>query len=178
MGGLLTRAEKVALVEQLTDQLQRAQAVVLADFRGLDVAATNELRSRLRKQGVEYRVIKNTLIRRAAAQAGIEGLDSLLEGPTALAFGYDDPVVPARELARFSKDFNQLRIKGGILQGRVIDTKEIQRLAELPSRDELLAKVVGGVQAPLYGLVGVLAATLRSFVYAVDALRRQREAEA
>jgi len=175
---LLTRAEKVALVEQLTEKLQRAQAVVLTDFRGLDVAATNELRARLRKEGVEYRVVKNTLIRRAAAQAGIEGLDSLLEGPTALAFGYDDPVVPARELARFAKDFNQLQIKGGILQGRVIDTKEIQRLAELPSRDELLAKVVGGVQAPLYGLVGVLTATLRSFVYAVDALRRQREAEA
>ncbi|PZN10431.1 MAG: 50S ribosomal protein L10 [Bacillota bacterium] len=175
---MLTRAEKVALVEQLTEKLQRAQAVVLTDFRGLDVAATNELRARLRKEGVEYRVVKNTLIRRAAAQAGIEGLDSLLEGPTALAFGYDDPVVPARELARFAKDFNQLQIKGGILQGRVIDTKEIQRLAELPSRDELLAKVVGGVQAPLYGLVGVLTATLRSFVYAVDALRRQREAEA
>lgn len=175
---MLTRAEKVALVEQLTEKLQRAQAVVLTDFRGLNVAATNELRARLRKQGVEYRVVKNTLIRRAAAQAGIEGLDSLLEGPTALAFGYDDPVVPARELARFAKDFNQLQIKGGILQGRVIDTKEIQRLAELPSRDELLAKVVGGVQAPLYGLVGVLTATLRSFVYAVDALRRQREAEA
>lgn len=175
---MLTRAEKVALVEQLTEKLQRAQAVVLTDFRGLDVAATNELRARLRKEGVEYRVVKNTLIRRAAAQAGIEGLDSLLEGPTALAFGYDDPVVPARELARFAKDFNQLQIKGGILQGRVIDTKEIQRLAELPSRDELLAKVVGGMQAPLYGLVGVLTATLRSFVYAVDALRRQREAEA
>lgn len=174
----MTRAEKEALVQQLAEKLQRAEAVVLADFRGLNVAATNDLRARLRQQGVEYRVIKNTLIRRAAAQAGIEGLDGLLEGPTALAFGYDDPVVPARELARFAKDFNQLQIKGGILQGRVIDSKEIQRIAELPSRDELLAKVVGGMQAPLYGLVGVLSATLRSFVYAVDALRRQREAEA
>ncbi|HEY8416157.1 MAG TPA: 50S ribosomal protein L10, partial [Thermaerobacter sp.] len=103
---MLTRAEKVALVEQLTEKLQRAQAVVLTDFRGLNVAATNELRARLRKQGVEYRVVKNTLIRRAAAQAGIEGLDSLLEGPTVVAFGYDDPVVPAREQARFAKDFN------------------------------------------------------------------------
>ena len=175
---MLTRAEKQALVEELAGKLQRAQAVILTDFRGLNVAATNELRSRLRREGVEYRVIKNTLIRRAASQAGIEGLDPLLEGPTAVAFGYDDPVAPARELSRFAKEFNQLQIKGGILEGRVIDPKEIQRLADLPSREELLAKVVGGVQAPLYGLVGVLAATLRSFVYAVDALRRQREAEA
>ena len=175
---LLNRAEKEALVEDLAGKLQRAQGVILTDFRGLNVAATTELRRRLRSQGVEYRVIKNTLIRRAAEQAGIEGLDALLEGPTALAFGFDDPVVAAKEIARFAKEFNQLQIKGGLLEGRVIGAKEVQRLADLPSRDELLAKVMGGMQAPLYGFVGVLAATLRSFVYAVDALRRQREAEA
>ncbi|ADU52382.1 LSU ribosomal protein L10P [Thermaerobacter marianensis DSM 12885] len=175
---MLTRAEKEALVEDLVGKLQRAQGVILTDFRGLNVAATSELRRRLRAQGVEYRVIKNTLIRRAAQQAGIEGLDALLEGPTALAFGYDDPVAPAKELSRFAKEFAQLQIKGGLLQGRVIGVKEVQALADLPSREELLAKVMGGMQAPLSGLVGVLAATLRSFVYAVDALRRQREAQA
>ena len=176
--GLLTRAEKEALVEELAGKLQRAQGVILTDFRGLNVADTNELRRRLRTQGVEYRVVKNTLIRRAATKAGIDGLDPLLEGPTALAFGYDDPVAPAKELSQFAKDHSQLKIKGGLLAGRVIGVEEIQRLADLPSRDELLAKVMGGIQAPLYGLVGVLAATLRSFAYAVDALRRQREAQA
>ncbi|HEY8552752.1 MAG TPA: 50S ribosomal protein L10 [Thermaerobacter sp.] len=175
---MLTRAEKEALVEELAGKLQRAQGVILTDFRGLNVADTNELRRRLRAQGVEYRVVKNTLIRRAAAKAGIDGLDPLLEGPTALAFGYDDPVAPAKELSQFAKEHSQLQIKGGLLAGRVIGVQEIQRLADLPSRDELLAKVMGGIQAPLYGLVGALAATLRSFAWAVDALRRQREAQA
>lgn len=175
---LLNRAQKEALVEDLAGKLQRAQGVILTDFRGLNVAATTELRRRLRAQGVEYRVIKNTLIRRAAEKAGIEGLDPLLEGPTALAFGFDDPVVAAKELSRFAREYNQLQIKGGLLDGRIIGVKEVQQLADLPSREELLAKVMGGMQAPLYGLAGVLAATLRSFVYAVDALRRQREAQA
>lgn len=175
---MLTRAQKEALVQELTEKLQRAQSVVFTDFRGLNVADTNQLRSQLRRAGVEYRVIKNTLVRRAAQAAGIDGVDTLLEGPTALAFGYDDPVTPVRELTRFAKDFSQLQIKGGILEGRLIGQGELQRLADLPSKDELLAKVLGGMKAPLSGLAGAFSATLRSWLYVLEALRQQREAQA
>lgn len=175
---MATRAEKTQQVRELVDKLQQAQGVVLVDFRGLTVAENGELRRRLRQYGVEFKVVKNTLARRAARQVGLEGGDGVFEGPTAMAFAYQDPVIPAKELTRFSKEVGKLQIKAGILGKRFVEADAVEKLAALPPREELLAKVVGGAAGPLYGFAAVTSGLLRKFVYAVDALRRERESAA
>lgn len=172
------RPEKVQQVEELTEKLSASEAVVLVDFRGLSVGESNELRRRLSEAGVEFRVVKNTLTLRAANQLGIEGLEEILHGPTAAAFALQDPVAPAKELTRFAKEFQKLTVKAGILGAKVVDAAEVQRLADLPSKEELLARVVGGASGPLYGFAAVTSGLLRKFAYALEDLRRQREGAA
>src|SRR5690606_1710633 len=121
------REEKQKQVAELAEKLERAQAVILVDFRGLTVLQSSELRNRLRPHGVEFKVVKNTLARRAAQQVGLEGVDQVFEGPTAMAFAYHDPVAPARELTRFNRETGMPQIKGGILGGRFVDVDEIGR---------------------------------------------------
>jgi len=169
------REEKQKQVAELAEKLERAQAVILVDFRGLTVLQSSELRNRLRPHGVEFKVVKNTMARRAAQQVGLEGVDQVFEGPTAMAFAYHDPVAPARELTRFNRETGMPQIKGGILGGRFVDVDEVNRLATMPSRDELIGKVVGGFAAPLYGLAAVTSGLLRNLVYVVDAVRRAKE---
>ena len=175
-GRSVPRLEKVAQVEALAERFQRAQAVLAADYRGLTVKEMTDLRKRMREAGAELKVVKNTLARLAADQAQVEALKAYLEGPTVLAFGYDDPVAPAKILDQFSRQQKQLEIKGGVLNGAPLTAAGVQQLAQLPSREELLAQVLRGLQGPLYGLVGVLSGVPRALVYALDALRRQREA--
>jgi len=172
----LTREEKAAMVADLKARLAEAEVTVLTDFRGLDVATITELRRRIREAGGRYRVVKNTLTARAAREAGIQGLDEYLAGPVALAFGFGDPVAIPKVLTQFIREFRQLEIKGGILQGKVVPPGEIRALADLPPRETLLAQVVGGFQAPLAGLVGVLQGTIRKLVYALDAVREKKAA--
>lgn len=173
-----SRAEKEQIVEELRDKLSRAQSVILTDYRGLNVAESNQLRRQLRTSGVEFRVVKNTMTWRAAQALGLEELEEILKGPTALAFGYEDPVAPARELSRFARDHQQVKLKGGVMDGRILTLEEVKALAALPGREELLAKVAGSFAAPLSGMAFALSGLLRNFAYAVDALRRQKEAEA
>lgn len=172
----MPRPEKVARVQEIADRLRRAQAVVAADYRGLNVKSMSELRSQLRAAGVEVKVVKNTLARRASDEAQVEGLKSFLEGPTMLAFGYDEPTAPARILSQFSRQHQELQIKGGILNGAAMDVAGVMRLATLPGREELLAMALRALQGPIAGLVYALSGVPRSLVYALDALRRQREA--
>lgn len=172
----MARPEKVAVVEELAGKLQESAAAILTDYRGLNVKSMTELRAKLREAGVEYKVVKNTLTRLAAEKANVSGLDELLTGPTAIAFNKDDPVAPAKILTEFAKSNNALEIKGGILNGAVISVDEVKQLADLPSREELLATVLMRMQGPIYGLVYVLQGTLRSLVYALDAIRREKEA--
>ncbi len=172
------KAEKREVVESLKEKLQRAQGAVLTDYRGLNVAQMTELRRRLREAGIEYKVVKNTLTWRAAQEIGMLDLESYLKGPTAIAFGYDDPVVPAKTLSDFSKEHKELEIKAGILNGAVIDVSKVKELANLPSKDELLAKVAGGIKAPLAGFAFVTSGLLRSLVAVIDAVRTQREEQA
>lgn len=169
------RPEKVAEVEALEQRLRSASVVILTDYRGLTVSELNALRTRLREASVEYRVTKNTLLGRAAERAGVPGLVPLLTGPTAVAFGRDDPGAAARILQEFIRQYRKLEIKGGVVDGQVTGPDTVQALASLPSRMELVARVIGAVQAPLAGLVSVLAAPCRALVTALDALRRQRE---
>ena len=173
----MARPEKEAAVVEIQEKLQKSKAVVIADYRGLNVGEVTELRKKLREAGVEYKVAKNTLTSRAAKAAQIEGLDEYLTGPNAMAFGYNDVVLPAKILSTFAKDHKKLSIKGGILEGKVIDFNAVKALADLPSREVLLGQVAGVMQAPLRGLATVLSGPMRNMVYALEAVRKQKAGE-
>ncbi len=158
---MVLNQKKVESVDRIADKLSRSTIAVLADYRGLSVAEMNQLRRSLRELGIEYRVVKNTLARFAAEKAGRQGLAYLLEGPTAIAFGYGDVTEPPRSLANYLRTSKvPLRIKGALLGERVLTPEEVSLLATLPSRGELIAKLMGGLQAPLSGLLYVLIAPI------------------
>lgn len=169
--------EKAQVVTEIKEKFQESTGVVIADYRGMTVAQVTQLRSQLRQAGVEYRVLKNTLVRRAAHEVGIDGLDSFLEGPTAVAFSAD-PVAPAKVLSDFAKGVKTFTIKGGVVEGKVIDPEGVKALADLPSREELLAQVLRGMQAPLAGMVNVLQGPIRKMGYALEEVRKLKEAQA
>ncbi|UCE18497.1 MAG: 50S ribosomal protein L10 [Gemmatimonadota bacterium] len=171
----MLKAEKERIVQELSDKFQRAQGVYLADFTGLDVASITELRHKLRSASVELRVVKNTLARLAVDEAGVSELKDLFEGPTCLAFGYDDPVVPARLLVDFAKDRELPKIRSGLLEGRVLTADEISEVANLPSKEELLAKIATLARNPLVAFVSRWQGFLQKLVATVDALRIEKE---
>ena len=171
----MARPEKVAVVEELKDKLTRAQAVVLTDYRGLNVQDITELRKQLREAGVEYKVAKNTLTTLAANETDLSELTQYLTGPTAIAFGYDEPVSVAKVLSEFARTHKALEIKGGVLEGRVIGADEVQALADLPSREELLGMVARAMQGPIAGMAIALQGIVRSLAYALNAVREQKE---
>lgn len=171
----MPRPEKVAAVQEIADKLRRGQCVVLADYRGLNVKEMTELRRRLREVGVEFKVVKNTLTQIAANEVEVEGLGPILEGPTAVAFGYDDPVAAAKAMNEFAKQNDRLQLKGGVLNGQVIDTDAVKALADLPPREVLIAQVLRGMQSPIAGLANVLQGTLRNLVYVLEAVRKEKE---
>lgn len=171
----MPRPEKVRIVNELSEKLSATQSVVFADYRGLNVKEVTELRKKLREAGVEYKVVKNTLARLAAEKAEVGGVDQYMTGPTAIALGMKDPVAPAKILSEFAKTHKNLEIKGGVLQGKAIGLDEVKSLADLPSREVLLAKMLGSMQAPISGFVSVLSGTIRSLVYALDAVRKAKE---
>jgi large subunit ribosomal protein L10 len=173
----MANQEKEALVSDIKQKLETSKTVVLADYRGLNVAEVTELRKKMREAGIDYKVLKNTMTSRAAKAANIEGLDQYLSGPIALAFSYNDYTAPAKILSEFAKNHKNLELKAGILDGKVIDFEAVKNLADLPSREVLLGKVAGMLQAPIRGLVTVLAGPLRNFAYAVEAIRKQKAGE-
>ncbi|MDD4335062.1 MAG: 50S ribosomal protein L10 [Desulfotomaculaceae bacterium] len=172
-----SKAEKERIVQEMKEKFESSQAAVLADYRGLNVAEATKLRRRLREADCELKIAKNTLVSLAAAQTGLEELKPFLEGQVAIAFGAD-PVAPAKILSGFIKEIKKMEIKAGVLEGKVIDVREVKELAELPSREVLLAKILGGMQTPLYGFANVLQGTLRSLVYTLEAVRKVRAEEA
>lgn len=170
--------QKAPVVQAIREKIEASQSLVLTDYRGLNVSEVTELRVKLREAGVEFKVLKNTLTKRAAAEVGLEGLDPYLEGPTAIAFGMSDAVAPAKVLSEFAKAHKNLEIKAGVVDGKVIDVDGVKALADLPSREVLLAQVLGGMQTPMYGFAGSLAGVLRKFAYALNAIKEQKEAQA
>ena len=170
----MLKSEKVAVVDAIIAALKSAETYYLVDFRGLSVAEAMDLRGRLRQSGATLTVVKNTLARRAAAEVGLQGLETLLQGPTAITFCADDPVAPAKTLQGFIKEKKKLAIKGGYMQHRVLAAAQVEQLASLPTREELIAKVVGGIAAPLYGLANVLTGPVRGLVVALDQIREQK----
>lgn len=161
--------KKVQEVEEITDLLQRATLAILTDYRGLTVSDLQGLRAQLRPHQSGIRVVKNTLTGIAAERAGMSDMRPLLAGPTALVTAEADPVQTAKIVSDFARTSRILQVKAGVLEGQVIPAAEVERLATLPPREVLLARVVGGVQAPLYGLVGVLSGTIRSLQFVLQA---------
>ncbi len=159
--------EKQLAVDEISAKLRESSATVVADYRGLNVAQVTELRKQLREAGIEFQVLKNSLVRRATASAELTELDQVLTGPTAIAFSKDDAVAPAKILNDFAKKNDKLEIKGGVVEGRVVDMAQIKALAELPSREGLLSMLLSVLQAPM-----------RNFALAVKAVAEKQEQQA
>lgn len=170
---MAVREDKVDAVAQLTDQFRAASATVMTEYRGLTVAELKQLRREL-GAGADYTVTKNTLAKRAAQQAGIDGLDPLFTGPTALAFVSGDPVAAAKSLRDFGKAHPALVIKGGVFEGRAIGAEEVGRLADLESREVLLAKLAGAMKANLSKAAAVLQAPLSKSARLLAALQEKK----
>lgn len=169
----MKRNEKERLVAELKDKLEGASALYYTDFTGLNVKKMTDLRRRFRKAGVEYVVIKNTLALRAVNESGLTG--ERLRGPTGIVVG-KDAVAAAKVLADFAKEFEQKpEIKGGMLDGKSIDTAQVKKLASLPSREQMLAELGAGMQSPIASLIGAMNGLMGMFAGALEALRTQRE---
>jgi large subunit ribosomal protein L7/L12 len=169
------RPEKARAVDELADKLDRSQMVVLTDYRGLSVTEMNGLRERLRQVGAEYQVTKNTLTRFAAERTGRSGLLEALEGPTAIAFGYEDPAPLAKSLNDYLRTSRILTVKVGLIGERRLTSDDLSRLADLPPRDTLLGQTLGSVVAPLSAFLMVLTATLQNVIGVLEARRQQIE---
>ena len=161
--------KKRATVAQLRDKLSRSPLIMLTDYRGLNVSEITALRRSLEKAGAGYHVVKNTLLLLALQAEGIEGLESLLDGPTAVAFSYDDAVAAAKALTTAVKALPKVKIKGAWMEGKALDVNALRALAALPPRQVLLGQVAGTIQAPVSSLVNGLAGILRQLLYALKA---------
>jgi large subunit ribosomal protein L10 len=170
------RSEKEAVVAEVRTKLDESDAVIITEYRGLSVTALAELRRELRKAGCEYRVYKNTLARFAAREAGVDGLDTLLVGPTAMAFVKGDVAAVAKSLKEYAKANPLLVIRGGAVAGKAVSAKDVDVLAELPSREVMLSQFAGMLQAPLVKTAGLLQALPRNMAYGLKALVDQKSA--
>jgi large subunit ribosomal protein L10 len=170
-------AQKAKKIDVLSDQLGRANLTIVADYRGLTVSDLQTLRGNLRSFGAEFHIAKNTLTRIAATNAGIEGLDSILEGPTALVLAYEDIVGPSKAISDFARISRILSVKGGVMNQKFIPASDVEAVASLPPREVLLAKLVGLLQSPMARTVGVLSGPSRSFAYLMQARVNQLGSE-
>ena len=172
------KAQKAATVADLTARLEATSTAVLADYRGMTVGQMRDLRTKLRGGGIEMVVVKNTLARRAAKAAGYEPLNAELVGPIAMLFADEDVSGPARILNEYIRANRKMVIKAGLLEGQVIRADAVTELADLPSREVLLSRLLGAMQAPLGNLASVLQAPLTKFARTLDAVRTQKESQA
>jgi len=170
----MARPEKVAQVDAVRAIFTEAQSVVLSDFTGLDVEKISKLRRRCREANVQFRVVKNTLARRGLEGTPAEGLSEQFEGPTALAYSNDADHTPAKVLAKFADEYQIPKFKSGFIEGKVVDLNTVIALSELPSREELVAKLLGGIQAPASGLVSCLQGPLRNLVSVLGQIKDQK----
>jgi large subunit ribosomal protein L10 len=168
--------EKQQITKDLHDRFARSAIIVVTDYQGLDVASISDLRRKLKESNVEYQVVKNTLLVRAAEGTEVALIKDHFKGPSAVAISYDDPVAPAKVLSQFAKDNNKLEIKVGILNGKVLDNQAIKALATLPSREVLLAHFLSALNAVPTSIVRVLAEIPRGLVNVLTAIKDQKEA--
>lgn len=177
---MVTTAQKKARVIDLKGQLAQSKLAVVSDYRGLTVKEMTDLRRRIQAAGGDYTVAKNTLIRRALSETeGTPDIDQMLKGPTALVMGYQDPVGPVKALMDFLKETKkEMDIRGGFVEGKAVSAKDLQQIATLPSREEMVAKLMGSMQSPAQGVVITLSGVARNLVYALEAIRKQKEENA
>jgi large subunit ribosomal protein L10 len=166
--------EKAVVIDELADQLTRAKLAILTDYRGLSVTALQNLRASLRPHNAEFRIAKNTLTRIAAEKAGIDGLTPLLDGPLALVLAYDDIVAPSKAISDFARSSRILTVKGAVLDSAVIPAKAVEDLATMPSREELLSKLLGLLNSPAQRLVTVINQPNQGFVRVLNAYAEQK----
>lgn len=170
------KEQKSQVVQELKDRFSNSSSAILVDYKGLNVQEVTELRRNFREAEVDYKVYKNTLTEIAAKELDLGDLVPFLEGPTAIAFSEHDPVAPAKILTAAIKKYKKIEFKVGVVEGKIIDVDGIKELADLPSREELIAKMLGSMNAPITNLVGVLSGTTRALVYALSAIKDQKEA--
>lgn len=166
-------------VEILQDRLKDKKSIVLVDYKGIDVEEVQELRARMREANVDYFVAKNTLIKIALENLDIKDLHDYLVGPTAIALSEEDEVAPAREIAKFKKEVTKKKeypsFKIGLINNELMEVKDLEKFAELPDKDELIAQVLRGFNAPITGFVGTLKGIIRKFVYVLNAIEEKKE---
>lgn len=167
--------EKKQIVAELSEKLKAAHTGVIVDYKGITVEDDTKLRKELRESGSHYKVVKNTLLRLALKEAGIEGLDSVLEGTTAIAVHTDDYVAPAKIMNGFAEKNDNFTIKAGFIDGKAVNVSEIKTLATLPPKEVLLAQVLRGMNGPISGLVTVLNGTLKGLVVALNAIAEKQQ---
>lgn len=173
---MLNISEKKELVERLTKDLAESQIAILVDYKGLDVQAMTDLRARLRKEGAQIEVVKNTLMTRASEGSDAALMKDFFKGPNAVVISKTDPVSPAKVLTEFTKDNEKLEIKAGAMAGKLLDTAQLEQLAKMPSRDQLLGQLAGVLNAVPTSFVNVLAGVPRAFVNVLNAYKEQKEA--
>ena len=174
----MSTQRKIDTVADLTDKLSRTQLTLVADYRGLTVAEITDLRRRLRETGAELVVAKNTLTLRAARATGHDALESLLAGPTAVTFAYDDVAKTAKAINEFNKGPRKLVVRGGMFGKNLLPANALEQVASMPSREQVLAQIVGGISSPVAGVVGVINAAITNVLYVLQARIDQQQGPA
>ena len=172
---MVSNPKKEAEVKALEERFRAAKSAILTAFRGLNVAEMTALRNLLRKSNIEYRVIKNRLAKIAIKNTSLADLDPLLSGPNGISLGYDDPVTSSKLLSQFLRSTSNLDIKGGVIEGKLYKKNEILAIAELPPREILISRVLGGIASPLSGFVQVLCGPMRQLAGTLEAIRVRKE---
>ncbi|HDH04879.1 MAG TPA: 50S ribosomal protein L10 [Nitrospirae bacterium] len=170
----LNKEEKIKIVSELQGKFGKAKGVVFTDYRGLNVEEITELRNNLRSSALDYRVVKNTLARRAAEGTPVNDAADIFSGPVGIAIGYDDPVLLVKKVLEFGRKNKKLDIRGGVIEGDVCSPEQISTISELPSREVQLSILVGAMQSPLSKFAGLLNSTLSQFIYALEALKNKK----
>jgi large subunit ribosomal protein L10 len=170
-----TRDQKKQIIEVLTDKFKSLKSLVFTDYKGLTVKDCSELKRLCKKQGVEYIVAKKTLIAKALENAGLKDINvKNLQGNIALVIGFEDEIAPAKITANFAKNHESIKMLGGIMESKYIDLAQVESLSKIPSKLELLAKLVGSINAPVSGFVNVLAGNLRGLVQVLNSIKEQK----
>ena len=173
----MKRSEKEAIIAEVADKAARAVAIYFADFSKLTVAEETELRREFRKSSVVYNVVKNTLARKALEQlSGYDRVFDKLVGPTGIAYSYDDPSAPAKIIKKFSEKTGKLQLKIAVIEKQIYDASKLEQLASMPTRKEIIASILGSLNAPASGIVGAVNAVVRDLVYVIDAIEKKKAA--
>ena len=175
---MATKAFKTEKVEEIKEVIAKAKVAIVSDYRGLSVADITNLRRRLQKEDGDYTVVKNTLAKLAIKDTKFEGLEEFLKGPSAIAFGFGDEVAPAKVILKYLKEAKKTNeVKGGVLDGKVITAKDVRAISDLPSKPELIAKIMGSLSSPAQGLTNTVNGVARALVIAMEEVRKQKAAK-